>query len=193
MGSLRFCRMQPLESESATRMRRLSEFRAHSTVTSLTVMILIAITPLLSAWQGTKKPSPTNSPEQGCIYGSRFFRLHTYQSHGISCQQCTTGGKWLDVGGQNCEASKPQRQVGQHAKPKAHVCSKEGLEYSAGAVYYDGADDCARCTERPAPNDWDALDKAYFCENVNPEGDASAAKRDPEFSGSDQQRRPDSR
>lgn len=133
-----------------------------------------------AAGQTGKKTHVANPAKtESCMYGSRFFRLHSYLRHGISCQQCMAGGKWTDVGGQYCAASKPQRQVGQTAKPKSHVCSKEGLSYSVGAVYYDGADDCSRCMDRTAPNDWDALDKQYFCENVNPAGDASELRHGP--------------
>ena len=130
---------------------------------------------LVTLNSGQTKKAPASASGEACVYRSRFFRFNTYQSHGISCQQCVAGGKWADVGGQYCAASKPQRQVGTQAKPKAHVCAKEGLTYSLGAVYYDGSDDCSRCEDRQSPNDWDALDKAYFCENTNPAGDASAS------------------
>lgn len=142
-------------------------------VVRLSLVLLIVLLTASGIGQTSKKQNSTNAPTESCMYGSRFFRLHSYQAHGISCQQCVAGGKWADVGGQYCAASKPQRQVGQTTRPKGHLCSKESLSYSVGAVYYDGADDCSRCTDRASPNDWDALDKQYFCENVNPAGDAS--------------------
>lgn len=142
-------------------------------------LLLIILQAPAGAGQTAKKAPPNPASHEPCMYGSRFFRLHSYLGHGISCQQCVAGGKWADVGGQYCAASKPQRQVGQTAKPRGHVCGKEGLSYSVGAVYYDGADDCSRCTDRSSPNDWDALDKQYFCENSNPAGDASELRRVP--------------
>ena len=148
-------------------------------VVRLSAVLLVVLLTASGIGQTSKKQNPTNAPTESCVYGSRFFRLHSYQVHGISCQQCVAAGKWADVGGQYCAAAKPQRQVGQTAKPKGHLCNKESLSYSVGAVYYDGADDCSRCTNRASPNDWDALDKQYFCENVNPAGDASELRRGP--------------
>lgn len=140
------------------------------------LLLLIAL-PVVAGQDSKKSPLPVES----CVYASRFFKLNSYDAHGITCQQCVRGGKWQDVGGQYCAASKPQRLVGSHAKPKAHVCAKEGNTYSLGAVYYDGADDCSRCEDRSTPNDWDALDKIYFCENTNPDASAALRRLLPEF------------
>jgi hypothetical protein len=134
--------------------------------------LLLAMVGPAGAQQPSKKSAPNATVEEVCVYGSRFFRVRTYEIHGLSCQQCQAGGAWADVGGQFCEVAQPKRVVGAHAKSKGHVCSKSGETYSIGAVFYDGADDCSRCMERASPDDWDALDKEYFCENQNP-GDAS--------------------
>jgi hypothetical protein len=39
-----------------------------------------------------------------------------------------------------------------------------------GAIF-GGTDDCSRCTNRTSPDDWDSIDKMYFCEKLNSTGD----------------------
>jgi hypothetical protein len=123
----------------------------------------------LCAGQAVKKTTP-KPPVEVCAYGSGFFPVRTYQVHGLACQECTPGGEWTDVGGQDCDAHSAKARAVKSAKPKGHVCSKEGGSYSIGAIFA-GADDCSRCTGRAAPDDWDALEKMYFCEKLNPAGD----------------------
>ena len=170
----------------ATRIRYIAKRYLRLTTIS-TVVLSVSI--LMSSGTAGQTPKKKSASATGgsCVYGSRFFRLHSYQTHGITCQQCTDGN-WVVVGGQYCAASKPEREVGQHAKAKKHLCTKEGSTFSVGAVYYDGADDCSLCADRDAPNDWDALDKRYFCENANPEGDASAMRRGTSLDQLDQDR-----
>ena len=88
--------------------------------------------------------------------------------HGLTCQQCIEG-QWLDVGAQECGAH-PKDPALKQGKAKGHLCSKDDGHYSVGAVFA-GADDCSRCTGRTSPDDWDALEKMYFCEKLNPSGD----------------------
>lgn len=79
------------------------------------------------------------------------------------------GGQWVDVGAQECDAH-PKTTAVKQAKAKGHLCSKDDGSYSVGAIF-TGADDCSRCTGRASPDDWDALEKMYFCEKLNPSGD----------------------
>ena len=130
-------------------------------------LFLFSLTIPLGAQQPAKKSTAAASIDV-CAYGPRFYRSQSYQMHGLTCQECLEG-QWIDVGGQECGAH-PKTSALKQGKPKGHLCSKDDGNYSVGAVFA-GADDCSRCTGRASPADWDALEKMYYCEKLNPSGD----------------------
>jgi len=148
---------------------RMKEERNRVSGTWMCVGVFLAMlsTPL-GAQQPARKPAARTAIEV-CAYGSHMYREHSYRVHGLTCQECIKGGEWVDVGGQECDAH-PKTAAIKQAQPKGHLCSKDDGTYSVGAIYA-GADDCSRCTNRPSPDDWDALEKMYFCEKLNPSGD----------------------
>jgi hypothetical protein len=136
--------------------------------TKVSLWMLVLLLPLC-AQQPAKKTLPANHPLEVCAYSSRSYRVNSYQMHGLQCQECVVGGQWVDVGAQECDAH-PKNSAVKQAKAKGHLCSKDDGAYSVGAIF-TGADDCSRCTSRTSPDDWDALEKMYFCEKLNPSGD----------------------
>jgi len=122
------------------------------------------------AQQTPKKGSSTPRTQPSvCAYASRYYRANSYQLHGLACQQCVSTGEWVDVGGQECDAH-PKNPATKQGKAKGHQCSKDDGAYSVGAIFAN-PDDCSRCTNRTSPDDWDSIDKMYFCEKLNPAGD----------------------
>jgi hypothetical protein len=153
--------------EAAVTKRGLTLREAGIQIMARSLLLLAALTTPLAAQQPAKK-TPAASVEV-CAYGPHLYRANSYQVHGLSCQECVAGGQWVDVGGQECDAH-PKNLAVKQGKPKGHLCSKDDGKYSVGAIY-TGADDCSRCTGRASPDDWDTIEKMYFCEKLNPSGD----------------------
>jgi hypothetical protein len=152
---------------------RRDQFRLQA-IGSFAFVFALAVLPLHAAQAAkagqTAKKVPAKSPARLCAYASHLFPARTFQVHGLSCQECSSAGQWMDVGGQECDQHPAKVAPAKSGKPEGHLCAKDDGNYSVGAIYA-GADDCSRCTERAAPDDWDALEKMYFCEKLNSSGD----------------------
>jgi hypothetical protein len=104
-----------------------------------------------------------NATSQGetCFYASKGFAADvTFQTHGATCQQCSTqaGGAWIDRI-QGCEKIREKQIPG--AQPSAKVCSdSDGLAYSEGAIFDDG-NQCKRCQN----GQWFGLERKAFCKH----------------------------
>lgn len=133
---------------------------------------LLLFFPALVLPAGAQQPAKTAQPAPSadvCAYNSHFYPAKSHQMHGLTCQQCIEG-QWVDVGNQECRAQRKNSALKQ-GNPKGHLCSRDnGTTYSVGAIFV-GPDDCSRCTGRASPNDWDVVDRMYFCEKLNPSGD----------------------
>jgi hypothetical protein len=130
-------------------------------------LVFAILTVPVGAQQAAKKSAASPAADV-CAYRSRSYGAKSYQMHGLTCQECIDG-QWVDVGAQECGAH-PKTPALKQGKARGHLCGKDDGNYSVGAVFA-GADDCSRCTGRVSPNDWDALEKMYFCEKLNPSGD----------------------
>src|SRR2546426_926382 len=90
-----------------------------------------------------------------CFYASKGFAADvTFQTHGATCQQCSTqaGGSWIDKL-QGCEQVREKQIPG--AQPVTKVCSdSDGLKYSEGAIFDNGSQ-CKRCQN----GQWFPLDR----------------------------------
>jgi len=113
-----------------------------------------------------------------CTYESQSVDPEKYALHGITCQHCRPIGDWEDVDMQYCQSEAKRKSV-RSTKPKkttVRICTKSsnGLSYSLGAIFYDGATDCSRCVDRTPPDDWFGLDTKAFCANSTAQAETQA-------------------
>ena len=87
------------KSEVEAKLMRIQEARNRVGGWMGVVVFLAMLSTPLGAQQPARKPAARTAVEV-CAYGSRLYREHSYQVHGLTCQECIKGGDWVDVGGQ---------------------------------------------------------------------------------------------